>query len=332
VYENDDFQITGISVSKTGRLFVNFPRWSDRYRYAVCEVGDGGALTPFPDENWNLWDLKAASAGEHFVCVQSVVVDRDDTLWVVDAAAPLLGPTVAGGPKLVQIDLATNTVSRVIPIDPDIAKSDSYMNDIRIDTLTKTAYLTDSGHGGLIVVDLVSGAAHRALNDHPSVQIEDGVHVVVDGKELLVNGKPPQIKSDGIALSYDGAYLYYKAVTANTLYRVATDVLREATTAPATVAAAVETVATTFPCDGLWIDGNGNLYLTDVCNDAVSCLRPDGTLERIVTDPALQWPDTFSEGPDGAIYVSASHINTSPTFNEGKNLRTMPYAVFRFEP
>ncbi len=30
VYSNNDFQLTGISVSKTGRLFVNFPRWSDR--------------------------------------------------------------------------------------------------------------------------------------------------------------------------------------------------------------------------------------------------------------------------------------------------------------
>jgi hypothetical protein len=26
VYQNNDFQLTGISVSRTGRLFVNFPR------------------------------------------------------------------------------------------------------------------------------------------------------------------------------------------------------------------------------------------------------------------------------------------------------------------
>ncbi len=38
LYQNDDFQRTGISVSKTGRLFVSFPRWSDRHLSAVLEV------------------------------------------------------------------------------------------------------------------------------------------------------------------------------------------------------------------------------------------------------------------------------------------------------
>jgi hypothetical protein len=31
-------------------------------------------------------------------------------------------------------------------------------------------------------------------------------------------------------------------------------------------------------------------------------------------DDRLQWPDTFTEGPDGSLYISASHINESPPF------------------
>ena len=31
IYQNNDFQVTGISVSKTGCLFVNFPRRSPEY-------------------------------------------------------------------------------------------------------------------------------------------------------------------------------------------------------------------------------------------------------------------------------------------------------------
>jgi len=38
IYHNDDFQLTGITMSKSGRLFVNFPRWSDDYLNAVVEV------------------------------------------------------------------------------------------------------------------------------------------------------------------------------------------------------------------------------------------------------------------------------------------------------
>src|SRR5579875_413153 len=70
VYHNNDFQLTGISVSKTGRLFINFPRWSPEYLNAVIEVMPDGSAKPFPDEDWNRWDLTPPTASKHFVCVQ----------------------------------------------------------------------------------------------------------------------------------------------------------------------------------------------------------------------------------------------------------------------
>jgi len=332
VYQNNDFQLTGISVSKTGRLFVNFPRWSDRYLYAVVEVMRDGSTKPFPNQEWNEWDMKPATAGTHFVCVQSVVVDDNDALWILDPAAPALASVVPNGPKLVKVDLKTNQVTRIITFGPDVAKPDSYLNDVRFDTRRHTAYMTDSGAGGLVILDLASGKAHRALDGNPSVMVGQGVQVVVDGKPLLRYGKPPQFNSDGIALSPDGQYVYYKAVTAATLYRIKTDVLRDASAPPDRVAAAVEKLANTFPTDGLWMDSKKNLYLSDVTHNAVARRSPDGRIAQIASDPRLQWPDTFSEGPDGAIYISASHINDSPTYNQGKSTRKMPYAVFKFQP
>ncbi|MCU1299430.1 MAG: major royal jelly-related protein [Acidobacteriaceae bacterium] len=162
-YHNDDFQITGIAVSKTGRLFVNFPRWSDRYLNAVVEVTPDGSSRPFPDEHWNRWDLKAENASKQFVCVQSVFVDETDTLWVLDPAAPLLATIVPGGPKLVKINLKTNQVERVISFGRDVVKNGTYLNDIRFDNPRHTAYITDSGVGGIIVLDLISGKARREL-------------------------------------------------------------------------------------------------------------------------------------------------------------------------
>jgi hypothetical protein len=44
--------------------------------------------------------------------VQSVVVDDQDNLWVLDPAAPKMQEIVEGGPKLVKIDLATNRSCR----------------------------------------------------------------------------------------------------------------------------------------------------------------------------------------------------------------------------
>jgi len=327
VYQNNDFQLTGISVSKTGRVFVNFPRWSPEYVNAVMEVMPDGSARPYPDQNWNRWDLTPASASKHFVCVQSVVVDGD-SLWVLDAAAPMLMSIVPGGPKLVQVNLKTNKVARVIPIGPAVAKTSSYLNDVRFDDHRKTAYITDSGLGGIIVVNLATGESHRALDGDPSVMPDKSVKIVIDGKPVLgPTGETPAFHSDAIALSPDGQYLYYQPIASTTLYRVKTDALRDAHGTPQ-----AEKFAKTFPVDGIWMDAKQNIYLSNLQADGVSRLTPNGKIQTVLTDKRLQWPDTFSEGPDGSIYITASHINDSPTYNHGKSTRKMPYAAFKFKP
>jgi sugar lactone lactonase YvrE len=332
VYRNDDFQLTGITMSKSGRLFVNFPRWSDHYLNAVVEVASDGSAKPFPDEQWNRWDRKAETAGKQFVCVQSVVVDDAGMLWVLDPAAPSMGPVIPGGPKLVGIDLQNNQVSRIIPFGSDAVKPDSYLNDVRFDNKNHTAYITDSGVGGIVVVDMQSGKSRRLLDGHPSVQADLNVQIIVDGKPVLAAGKPPQINTDSIALSPDGQYLYYKPLTGDTLYRIKTELLRDPAASPFQLSSSVEKIGRVFPSDGFWMDSKGNLYLSDINHDGISRRSSDGKMEEIVTDPRLQWPDTFTEGPDGTIYISASHINESPTFNNGKSIRKRPYAVFAFKP
>jgi sugar lactone lactonase YvrE len=329
VYQNNDFQFTGVTVSKSGRIFLNFPRWSDQYLNAVVELMKDGTVRPYPDESWNRWNKKQETASKQFVCVQSVVADGQDNLWVIDPAAPLLSVVAPGGPKLVKIDLAGNRVARVYSFGSDIAKADSYLNDVRIDNARNTAYMTDSGAGGIVVLDLNSGKAHRALDGNPSV-LPEPVAISVNGKPVVTaNGKPPQIASDGIALSMDGSYLYYKALTAATLYRVKTSALRE------TGASVVpEKVAVTFPSDGLWIDGQDRLYIGDINQSSILRLDKNSTtLQKLVpTDSRLQWPDTFSQGPDGFMYITASHINDAPQFNNGKSARTEPYTLFKFNP
>jgi len=333
VYQNNVFQLTGVTVSKAGRLFVNFPRWSDHYLNAIVEVARDGSEKPFPDEFWNRWDLKPATAGKQFVCVQSVVVDDKDSLWVVDPAAPLMASVVPGGAKLVRIDLNTNQVARVYSFGPEVVTPDTYLNDVRLDTKTNTAYMTDSGAGGIVVVDLATGQAHRALDGHPSVMPEPGASISVNGKPVIgANGKPPQIAADSIALSPGGEYLYYKALTGATLYRVKTSLLRRRETSREALAAAVEKVARTFPTDGFWMDSKGDLYLSNINQSAVFRLSRNGEPAKVVADPRLEWPDTFSQGPDGAIYITASHIDDAPRFNQGKSTRTKPYAIFKFMP
>lgn len=328
-----DHQVTGVTVAPDGRIFVNFPRWTEDAPVSVAELMPDGSTKPYPNEEWNKWRnvaMSTVSPNDHFVCVQSVVADRRGSLWVVDPAAPNAEKTVKGGPKVVEIDLKSNNVKRVFPMSADIAGPASYLNDIRIAPDGKFAYMTDSGSpGGLVVLDIVSGRAWRVLSDDASTQFDPSVTVVTDGQPLRrPDGRQPLFNADSLALSKDGSTLYWQALTGKTLYRIATSSIQSAEAASH---ARPETVATTEPVDGLWTGENDEIYLSSLANNAVKVVHPkDGTVREVLTDSRLRWPDTFSQGPDGAIYVTASHIQDSPWFHMAWTDKN--FTLFKFMP
>jgi len=328
-----DHQVTGVTVAPDGRIFVNFPRWSEDAPVSVAELMPDGSTKPFPDEEWNKWRnarMSEVSPNDHFVCVQSVVADRSGSLWVVDPAAPNAEKTIKGGPKVVQIDLKSNTVKHTFPIGPDVAGPASYLNDIRIAPDGRFAYLTDSGSpGGLVVLDIGSGQAWRVLSDDPSTQFDPSVTVMTDGQPLRrPDGRQPLFNADSLALSKDGNTLYWQALTGKTLYRIAASSIQNAGAAGQ---ARPEKVATTEPVDGLWFGENGELYLSSIADNAVKVINPaDASVRQLLTDSRLRWPDTFSQGPDGAIYVTASHIQDSPWFHMAWTDKN--FTLFKFMP
>lgn len=328
-----EHQVTGVTVSEDGRIFVNFPRWSEDVPVSAAEVMTDGSIRPYPNDEWNAWrnaKMSELSPKDHFVTVQSVVADGRGSLWVVDPAAPNSEKTVKDGPKLVQIDLKTNAVKRVYPFGPDVAGPASYLNDVRIAPDGAFAYFTDSGSpGGLVVLDLNSGKAWRVLSDDPSTQFEKGVVVHVDGEPLRrPDGRQPQFNADSIALSKDGKTLYWKALTGNTMYRISTEALQKASQDPS--AAKPEKYADTEPTDGLWIDDKNRIFLSTMENDGVKILGPDGKVTPLLQDSRLRWPDTFAQGPDGTMYITASHIQDSPWFHQGWTDDS--FTLFKFAP
>jgi len=198
---------TGIAVSDKGRIFVNFPRWSV-IPFSVTEIIDS-QLVPYPDEDWNNWK-ESAPPKNHFVCVQSVYIDKDNILWILDPAS-IRGNIVEGGAKLLKVDLNTDSIMHVIYFDASVATVQSYLNDIRVDTKRETAYITESGLGAINVVDLSTGTSRIVLENHYSVKAE---HIQLEINEQKIEFP---VHSDGVALSNDHLYLYYKALTGNNL-------------------------------------------------------------------------------------------------------------------
>ncbi|MGC5333660.1 L-dopachrome tautomerase-related protein [Micromonospora sp. DT62] len=331
---------TGVSVSHTGRIFVNFPKWGDEVPATVVELRDGREV-PFPDERWN--SPSSDDDAEAFVSVQSVVVDPADRLWVLDTGSPMFRPTTPGGPKLVRVDLDTDTVAQVITFPTDVALPSTYLNDVRFDLRrgeAGTAYVTDSsdsGPNGIIVVDLASGASWRRLHDHPSTKAEplETFRPVVEGRPFLerpADGptKPVTMGADGIAISADGSRLHYCPLASRRWYSVSTDALTDRSTADDQVAASVVDEGDKGGAsDGLETDDAGRLYLTSYEHDAVLRRLPDGGYETVAHDPRLLWPDTMSVASDGHLYVTANQLHRQAKYQRGQDLRRKPYALFR---
>jgi sugar lactone lactonase YvrE len=329
-----DHQATGVAVTADGRRFVNFPRWTDDAPISVAEVLPNGSLRAYPDAQWNEWRNARANelaVGNHFVCVQSIVPDNQGNLWVVDPGAPGNEKILPGAPKLVKIDLKTDRVAKIITVPEDVALQGSYLNDIRFSPDGRIGYITDSGtRGAIIVVDLQTGESWRTLDGHPSTQVDKTVTVMLDGKPLRrPDGRQPAFASDGIAISNDGKTLYYQALTGKTLYAIDTAQLRKGVD-DTKRGLAVRTVAQTHVADGLWMSKTGVLYLTSPTDYAIKRLN-GAAVQTVLTDKRLRWPDTFSEGPDGKIYVTASHIQDTQWFKPGAppSIRT---ELFAFKP
>ena len=331
---------TGVTVSRSGRIFVNFPKWGDVVEFTVAELRDGQPV-PYPDLATNTPGEDDPASG--LVSVQSVVVDPADRLWILDTASPMFAPTKPGGPKLVCVDLATDRMVKRILFPADVALPTTYLNDVRFDLRRGAegiAYITDSadkGPNGIIVVDLATGNSWRRLHDHPSTKAEPAERFmpVVEGRPLMERepGKPPRpvtMGADGIALSADGSRLFYCPLASRRLYSVSTDALADPHLSESGVAATVRDEGDKGGgADGLESDAEGRLYATNYEHDAILRRTADGTWETVVHDPRLLWPDTMSLAADGHLYVTANQLHRQAKYQGGEDRRHKPYTLFR---
>ena len=364
---------TGIAVSRDERVFVCYPRWGERVDISVAEVTDEAGvksnLVPIPNSQWQLYDPSTPDRidpATHLVSVQSITIDEENRLWILDTGSINFGKPVAGGPKLLCYDLADERIVNVIPLSGDVVLPTTYVNDVRIDLQhgeAGFAYISDSGSegpNGIIVVDIHGNNGEatmwRKLTGEDSVRAAPNFRHSVEGQVLQNQGRRDSgraslsIGIDGIALSPDAETLYFCALAGETLYKVSTDYLR---TPPSEEGSARENgtpdVAEMFaqpvqivggmrgkrfPSDGLHADDDGRVYITDVESNAIRVYDPRLTqpgetlpLELVLFDKRLLWPDSIDLA-EGHLYVTSNQLHRSKRFR-GKDQRDPPYPIFR---
>ena len=309
---------TGVAVSHEGRIFVNFPRWGAPIDMSVAEILNTGEFLPYPNSNWNDWSDEI-SPQNHFYCVQSVYIDKNNYLWILDSGNPGLTSIVKNVPKLLKVNLQNNKVIKIYKFKESVLHENSYLNDVRIDTDNNYAFITDSGDGAIVIVNLLTEESRRVLDNNYSTQAED-ITLNIEDRNLSI-----KIHSDGIALSPDNEYIYYQALSSRKLYRIMTNVLSDFTLSVDEIESSVEFICHAGASDGIAFDKNGYLYLTSLEKNAISrWLPPNGNIQVLVSNPKIKWPDSISITPDLDIYFTTSqlHLGTS---------REEPFRLFKLK-
>ncbi|KAH7552463.1 major royal jelly protein [Bipolaris maydis] len=363
---------TGITVSKTGRKFSNYPSGLDpnntntgsNDKHAVAEILANGTEIPYPNVdinnppngaiNYTVSPPVGANYPNHLIGVQSVVLDAQDRLWILDTGRALtadgtLVPAAPGGPKLIAVDLSSNSVLQTILFPPTVAYPTSYLNDIRLDlrpSLSGTtgkgiAYITDSsseGRNGIVVVDLGSGDSWRRLDAIAEVRAERGFVPFVWGQPLYYIPGPDlplttvPLGSDGIALSASGEDLYFGPVGGRSLYSLPTERLRDRSDGSAELRAqaAVQRRGERGVSDGFETDTNGFVYVGNMEQNEVGFYNPENaSVTLFVRDPRISWVDTMSVGSDGYLYFTDNQLAFSSSFYPGTDRRERPFVLFR---
>lgn len=311
-----------VAVSETGRVFLTLhPEASPLMN--VVEVKDG-IVRPFPDMSWQ----PSGSNPLRFQEVLSIRIDQHNRLWVLDT-----GIHGFAEPRILAFDLTTAEMVYQYDFDKNTFGIGSHANDFQVTRDGKTIFISDASIFGkspaLVVLDVEAKRARRVLENDMSV-LAGGYEAVVQGRAMTVAGVftiDPGV--DGIALSRDQQYLYYASVSGDNLYRLPVSSLMDETLTPSQLAAAVEPYVRKTMTDGMTTDNQGNVYLSDIENSAIIQVTPDRKLITLVKSDRLRWPDGFSFGADGYLYVTASALHQVIGKLRSEIKEKGPYQVFR---
>lgn len=336
-----DTPCNGVSTTEDGRLFVLYARVDGTQAQGLPEVVEwvNGTGVPYPDARWNSYagtdsDSDPATT---LVRVNSQRVDPDGNLWLVDTGSPGFGSPVIlpEGPKLVVVDTKTNEVARVYPMG-NVTLSESLLDDIRFDSTGSTAYLTDAGAGGaLIVLDLDNGRAVRLLEGDLSV----GAFTPTSGEGKYLrssSGEPQYIYADQLEVSPDGRWFYYQPASGG-MSRIETQVLDEAyynssMASLGVLSGYVEPYALTPSTGGTAIDADGNIYVSDTDRQAIEKIFPNGTRTTLVQDERLLWVDAMWVDNQSRLWLPSAQLNRGVPFQtDGQSKIVKPLYVYTID-
>ena len=312
--------IGNVTVNKSGRVFFTVHPEARPQGNKLLEYVDGASV-PYPD---------GAAQKRLFDTVLGVAVDRFNRLWTIDH-----GNHGIRTARLLAFDLESGDLIHDQRFSEDIAPLGSFLQDLQISDNGKTIVIADASfwrkQPAIIVYDIETATARRVLELHSSVSAENFV-IRNNGQRMSFGGGIVSLRGgvDGIALGRE--WLYFGAITGSGLYRIRLSDLSDPSIPDSQIAARVERYLTKPLSDGLSLDKDGNVYITDVEHNSIFRATDNRELRTLIRSDKVRWPDALSFGPDGWLYIADSALS-DVILQSHEHIRSRgPYKVFRFQP
>jgi len=332
-YATVDQAVGNIAFTNNGELvYSHHPFFGPEIRVVKFDKKTN-ATTPFPNLEWN---TPRDTDDNYLSNVLGIRNDENGIIWMIDMAQR---NNVT--PKIVGWNTKTDKLERIYYLPESSVPAIAQPNDMVVDTKNGYFIIADEGIGNggdgskaaFIIVDMKTGKTRRVLEGTRST-LPKNTPTIIDGKHLAVNGKDLLIGNDGITADANFEYIYYGPLNGPKIYRIKTlELVNEAFT-DADLDSKIETYSDKPNNGGMSIDKEGNLYLTALETKSVAVvLAKDRSVKTMVQDKNMVWPDGVSYNHvDGYMYVSAAQVNRGAPFNDGKDLSTKPFYIFRFKP
>ncbi|KQT26082.1 hypothetical protein ASG22_05250 [Chryseobacterium sp. Leaf405] len=315
----------GVTTTSDGRIFVNFPRIEGDKGMRIGEILKNGKIVPYPNENWNNWEA-GADVNEKFVRTNSLRIESDGFLWIVDTGTSSMGQNPLSGhaAKLVVVDLK-NKVAQIIPLNK-VSKNATFIDDLRI--LGNTIYLTDAGEPALIVLDKRTEKGRRILENHPST---DTIPIKAEGEIMKdIDGKDVHIHADQLEISPDGKWLYFQPAS-GPMWKVEIQYLNDENLTAKELSSKVSLFYKTPSTGGTAIDAEGNIYVSDVNLKQIIKISPEGKETLVIKDDRLLWADALWIDEDGYLWIPTGQLNRLSVFQNGVDKVKFPVTIYKLK-
>ncbi|WP_200974814.1 L-dopachrome tautomerase-related protein [Echinicola sp. 20G] len=309
-----------VAVSKSGRVFATIHSLGSR-NLQLIEIKGRNRFEPFPSKS--LQKNENPASDQSLDSPLGLIFDKEDRLWVIDMGQEL------GKTRLWCFDIDQKKVLRKIELPESVAPKGSFIQDVAIDYEHQWAYLADINNPGIIALDMATETARR-FGGAKELEAED-IDMVIDGELVYFGGKPARVAVDPITISLDGNTVFFGAMNGTNWYSLDAQLFREGAS-DESIQKSIVRLGVKPISDGASSDGLGNHYFTDLTAHAITRLNPDGTLEHIIQDDRLKWPDNAYLASDGSFYISVNQLNTTPAFTGGEDEGKPPYYIYRFKP